>query len=184
MAGLTPKQVKFVEEYLTDFNATQAAIRAGYSPKTARVQASRMLTNVNLQSELARRVHAIKDPEAMTLEEAVIELSKLAQANMGTYASWGPLGVELEASERLPEGATAAVIEVTETVTNAGRTVRFMLHDKRGALDSIVKIRQWQIEQAKMEALEERIAALEERLNELGIKTHSNGKGIGYLLRR
>ena len=35
MAKLTPKQQRFVDEYLIDLNATQAAIRAGYSPKTA-----------------------------------------------------------------------------------------------------------------------------------------------------
>ncbi len=35
MAGLTAKQQRFVEEYLIDLNATQAAIRAGYSSKTA-----------------------------------------------------------------------------------------------------------------------------------------------------
>ena len=39
---LTPKQAQFVQEYLIDLNATQAAIRAGYSPKTATAQASRM----------------------------------------------------------------------------------------------------------------------------------------------
>ncbi len=45
-ASLTPKQARFVEEYLIDLNATQAAIRAGYSAKTAEVQGSRLLGNV------------------------------------------------------------------------------------------------------------------------------------------
>ncbi len=48
MAGLTPKQEQFVREYLVDLNATQAAIRAGYSPKGATVQAARLLANVNV----------------------------------------------------------------------------------------------------------------------------------------
>jgi phage terminase small subunit len=43
--SLTPKQQRFVEEYLIDLNATQAAIRAGYSAKTAQEQASRLLSN-------------------------------------------------------------------------------------------------------------------------------------------
>lgn len=51
--GLTPKQQRFVDEYLYDLNATQAAIRAGYSTKTAGQQASRLLTNVNIQGEIA-----------------------------------------------------------------------------------------------------------------------------------
>ena len=44
---LNPKQKRFVSEYLIDLNAKQAAIRAGYSPKTAEVQASRLLSLVN-----------------------------------------------------------------------------------------------------------------------------------------
>ena len=46
---LTPKQQRFVEEYLIDLNATQAAIRAGYSAKTAQEQGSRLLSNVMVQ---------------------------------------------------------------------------------------------------------------------------------------
>ena len=44
MAKLTEKQKRFVEEYLIDLNATQAAIRAGYSPKTAAEQGSQLLS--------------------------------------------------------------------------------------------------------------------------------------------
>jgi phage terminase small subunit len=47
---LTPKQELFCREYLKDLNATQAAIRAGYSEKTANEQASRLLANVNVQN--------------------------------------------------------------------------------------------------------------------------------------
>ncbi len=47
---LTAKQWAFVREYLVDCNGTQAAIRAGYSPKTANEQASRMLANVNIRA--------------------------------------------------------------------------------------------------------------------------------------
>ena len=50
--GLTPKQRKFVEEYLIDLNATQAAIRAGYSADTAHVQGPRLLENVRVRSLL------------------------------------------------------------------------------------------------------------------------------------
>lgn len=50
MAKLTDKQELFAREYLKDLNATQAAIRAGYSEKTAKAQGARLLTNVNLQN--------------------------------------------------------------------------------------------------------------------------------------
>lgn len=47
---LTPKQQRFCEEYLIDLNATQAAIRAGYSAKTANEQGARLLANVSVQA--------------------------------------------------------------------------------------------------------------------------------------
>lgn len=49
---LTEKQKLFVQQYLVDFNATQAAIRAGYSPKTAVKQGSRLLTNADIQEHI------------------------------------------------------------------------------------------------------------------------------------
>jgi len=50
--ALTPKQQMFIREYLIDLNATQAAIRAGYSAKTANEQASRLLANVNIKAHV------------------------------------------------------------------------------------------------------------------------------------
>jgi phage terminase small subunit len=49
---LSPKQLIFAEEYVIDFNATQAAIRAGYSPKTAASQGERLLRNVEIQKAI------------------------------------------------------------------------------------------------------------------------------------
>jgi phage terminase small subunit len=59
---VTPKAERFVQEYLIDLNATQAAIRAGYSAKTANEQASRLLTNVSVRSavEAAQKARAEK----------------------------------------------------------------------------------------------------------------------------
>ena len=58
MQPLTEKQEKFCNEFLIDLNATQAAIRCGYSPKTANEQASRLLANVNIKD----RIEAIRKP--------------------------------------------------------------------------------------------------------------------------
>ena len=52
---MTTKQSRFVDEYMIDLNANQAAIRAGYSPKTARFQGSRLLSNVDVARELELR---------------------------------------------------------------------------------------------------------------------------------
>lgn len=65
---LTPKQQAFVAEYLVDLNATQAAVRAGYSEKTANEQGARLLANVSVadaialaQAERARRTEISQD---------------------------------------------------------------------------------------------------------------------------
>ena len=57
MSSLTDKQQRFTEEYVVDFNGTQAAIRAGYAENSAHVAASRLLSNDKVQQvvrELAR----------------------------------------------------------------------------------------------------------------------------------
>lgn len=53
--ALTARQSRFVDEYLLEPNATQAAIRAGYSEKTAKSQAQRLLTNVGVANAIAKR---------------------------------------------------------------------------------------------------------------------------------
>ena len=52
MSEQTPKQARFVDEYLIDLNATQAAIRAGYSAKTANREGARLLSNVDIRSSI------------------------------------------------------------------------------------------------------------------------------------
>lgn len=53
MPGLTDKQNSFVREYLVDLNAKQAAIRAGYSPRTAEVQGCRQLSSAKVADTIA-----------------------------------------------------------------------------------------------------------------------------------
>lgn len=69
-AKLTEKQQRFVEEYLIDLNATQAAIRAGYSAKTADQQGSRMLANVKVQQAISvlQWQNAAKEQESIRTE--------------------------------------------------------------------------------------------------------------------
>ena len=60
-SALTTQQELFCEEYLTDLNGTQAAIRAGYSAKTAAATASRLLRNVNIQAHIQKRMDEKQD---------------------------------------------------------------------------------------------------------------------------
>lgn len=55
MDELTSRQARFVEEYLVDSNGTQAAIRAGYAVKGARMQGSRLLAYANVRTEIDKR---------------------------------------------------------------------------------------------------------------------------------
>ena len=57
---ITEKQQRFVDEYLVDLNGTQAAIRAGYSAKTATPTAARLLTYVNIQAGLTEGIQRRK----------------------------------------------------------------------------------------------------------------------------
>ena len=77
MAKLTPRQQRFCDEYLIDLNATQAAIRAGYSEKTATVQGSRLLTNVNVKSYIDERIEKIKSEKIADAEEVMRYLTSV-----------------------------------------------------------------------------------------------------------
>ena len=71
---LRPKQRRFVEEYLIDLNATQAAIRAGYSPRTARSVASELLTNPNISAAVRYGLDKRSASTALTAEWVVARL--------------------------------------------------------------------------------------------------------------
>ncbi len=79
MAGLSNKRQAFVEEYLLDFNATQAAIRAGYSEHTAHVQGPRLLGNVSVQVAIQQRL----SEKVMKADEVLTRLAEQARANIG-----------------------------------------------------------------------------------------------------
>lgn len=82
MAKLTDKQQCFVDEYLVDLNATQAAIRAGYSAKTADQQGSRMLANVKVKQAVAEKQAQRSKRTGVNQDRVVLELAKVAFAKM------------------------------------------------------------------------------------------------------
>ena len=77
--NLTPKQLLFCMEYLKDFNGTQAAIRAGYSKKTANEQASRLLANVNIQNQIKENNTKVEKSLIMDIQEIQQRLTKMAR---------------------------------------------------------------------------------------------------------
>lgn len=75
---MTRKQKLFVEEYLIDLNATQAAIRAGYSPNTAEQAASRMLSFVKVQDAIEKALAERSRRTGINQDRVVQELAKIA----------------------------------------------------------------------------------------------------------
>jgi phage terminase small subunit len=76
--ALTPKQQRFTEEYLLDLNATQAAIRAGYSPRTANEQAARLLANVSVSEVIRQAMEARSKRTQITADRVIEELRRIA----------------------------------------------------------------------------------------------------------
>lgn len=82
MGKMTPKQKRFCDEYLIDLNATQAAIRAGYSVKTAQEQSSRLLSNVMVQEAISKAMAARSKRTGVNQDRVVLELAKIAFVKM------------------------------------------------------------------------------------------------------
>lgn len=82
MAKLNEKRQRFVDEYLIDLNGTQAAIRAGYSVKTANEQASRLLANVSVQQAISERMAERSKRTGINQDRVVLELAKIAFVKM------------------------------------------------------------------------------------------------------
>ena len=138
---LSPKQSKFCIEYVKDYNGRQAAIRAGYSPKTASEQASRLLTKVNVQKEIARRESRIENKVIISKDKILRELSKVGFSNVSDHLTVDEYGcVQAVGLDQLPPGASAAIKKVKERrvikSTPGGTdpilesTLEYELHDK------------------------------------------------------
>jgi phage terminase small subunit len=138
---LAPNQKRFVEEYLVDLNGKRAAIRAGYSSRSAEVQGSRLLRNDKVKKALESAMKARSRRTKVTADRVVAELAKIAFANMCDY--WSRSGETLDLS-RIDQDRMAAVeeIAVDETINSSGvlyRRTRVKLRDKVGALASLAR---------------------------------------------
>jgi len=108
--GLTPKQKRFVQEYLIDHNATAAYVRAGYSPKTAEVNASRMI-------RFDKVARAISEGEAKSAAKAEITREKWINEH-ACIAFIDPIDIynddgSIKAMKDIPERARRAIAEFT-----------------------------------------------------------------------
>lgn len=141
---LTPKQMRFVDEWLIDFNGKQAAIRAGYSAKTAEATAARLLRNVKVQAEIARRQKDLQRRTEVSQERVVKELARVAFADATDYVQVETRTVEKNDGTELSYQA----VTLTETaelsadqraaiagIKQGANGVEVKLHDKIKALE-------------------------------------------------
>jgi phage terminase small subunit len=158
---MTPKQQRFVEEYLVDLNATQAAIRAGYSRDTAHSIGHENLSKPDIAEAIAAAQAERAERTNITADKVLQELAKIGfsdirkaikwysqtsvatidtDADMQALAGDGDLRfavanqVELVSSDEIDDDTAAAIAEIGQTSTGA---LKVKFHDKRGALVDI-----------------------------------------------
>ncbi|HIJ48191.1 MAG: terminase small subunit [Gammaproteobacteria bacterium] len=123
---MTPKQQRFVEEYLIDLNATQAAIRAGYSKKTAKEQGARLLSKVNVCN-------------------AIIDGKKRRSEKTGIDAAWmlQRLGDEAEAdlAELYDEDGRLKPVHEWPLIWRQGLVAGIDVHMLPEGLGEVVKVK-------------------------------------------
>jgi phage terminase small subunit len=146
--AFTLKQRRFIAEYLVDGNATQAAIRAGYSKKTAHAIGFENLR----KPEVAAAVETAQEnlQEKLTIEAADIarELQRCGFANMQDFMSVGADGTPTLDWSKLSRSQAAALAQVTvDSYMDGGgkaarevKSVKFRLVDKRAALVDLAKL--------------------------------------------
>ncbi len=113
--ALNMRQRLFAHEYVRDFNATQAAIRAGYSPRTAGAQGHRLLKNVEIQNEISKVYEEVLRGSPGEKIKIIRHLTEVVLLDPREAVEWGPDGVTLKESKDLPDHIARAVEEVAET---------------------------------------------------------------------
>ena len=133
---MTKKQKRFIEEYLIDLNATQAAIRAGYSPDTAKSIGSENLTKPDIQARIAQAMAERSRRTGVNADRVVMELAKIAFVNASDV-------IDAETATLKPDAApedTAAIQSVkVKTFGEDGLEREIKMADKLKALELLGK---------------------------------------------
>ncbi len=138
-AKLNDKQKQFAAEYIIDLNATQAAIRCGYSEKTAYSQGERLLRNVEVAKLIADLKAKRAEKTEITAEMVLRELAKIGFSNIQDFIK---KGFEIDDIQELSREHAAAIESIKIKTTHGDHPsteVSFKLHSKQAALDMIGK---------------------------------------------
>ena len=131
---MNKKQRVFIEEYLQCWNATEAALRAGYSKRTAYSIGPRLLKNVEVSEEISKRI----TEKAMSADEVLIRLADQARASLDdivTIYGSGKNDWKLDLPKVIAEGKAHLIKSLTPTQYG----LKVELHDKQRALELLGK---------------------------------------------
>ena len=136
---MTAKQERFVEEYLIDLNATQAAIRAGYSPKTANEQGARLLAKVSVQTAISKAQAERSRRTGINQDRVLLELAKVAFLNPVDVIDMDGATIRGEANR--DDTACIASVKVKTIPTDDGQITEreVKVYDKLKALELLGK---------------------------------------------
>lgn len=139
MAKMTNKQQRFVEEYLIDLNATQAAIRAGYSVKTANEQGAQNLAKLSIQEAIAQEMAERSKRTGVNQDRVVLELAKIAFVNPKNLINSKDASIKADATD--DDLACIQSIKVKTMYGDKGTSVEreVKLYDKQRALEQLGK---------------------------------------------
>lgn len=171
MENLTPKQAQFVREYLIDLNATQAAIRAGYSKKTANEQAARLLAKASIKVAIAEATQKRAEETGINAAWVLKRLAAEAEADVADlYDEKGDLLPVKEWPKIWRQGLVAGLdVEVLAVEgIEIGRIKKIRLSDRIKRIELIgkhvnVQAFKDQIEVGGLDALAERLARASKR---------------------
>lgn len=135
MAKLTEKQKRFIEEYLIDLNATQAAIRAGYSPNSARDIGSENLTKPAIRARIDEALAERSKRTGINADRVLREIARIAFVNAADVINFDSATIAEGASE--DDTAAIASVKVKTIPTGDGEGVEreIRLCDKLKALE-------------------------------------------------
>jgi phage terminase small subunit len=136
---LTLRQQRFVDEYLIDVNAQQAARRAGYSRRAKRYPAV-LMRNPAIAAAIGAAMAARAERTGVTRERILEEYARIAFADLRALADWGPEGVAFVDAAALSDAAAAAVAMVGDSGTGDVPKLRLKAFDKAKALEALARL--------------------------------------------
>jgi len=142
-SALTVKQERFATAYIETGNASEAYRIAydadGMTPASVHREAHAVLDNPKVASRVAALQAELRERHKVTADRIVEELALIALADAGDFYDWGPNGVTVKDKSQLTPEQRRVVSEVSQTITEAGGTIRVKLHDKQAALDKLAR---------------------------------------------